>query len=168
MPRNCWKRLYAKKRRRLSQNLLLHYRCVHLSLFETEPSQVLNLFRMNIHDNCDDFVVFTAGASLILGALSPEMQADVAKCIALMDRTSPEIIKEVERILERKLSSLSIRITQLPGVDATVAILNAVDRGTEKRIMESLEIDEPNCGKSEKMFDSKTSCFSLRNSASAA
>ena len=71
-------------------------------------------------------------------------QADVAKRIALMDRTSPEVIKEVERVLERKLSSLINQdYTIAGGVDAIVAILNTVDRGTEKRIMESLEIEEP-------------------------
>lgn len=43
---------------------------------------------------------------MILGALTPEKQADVAKRIAKMDRTSPDVIKEVERVLERKLSSL--------------------------------------------------------------
>jgi flagellar motor switch protein FliG len=83
-------------------------------------------------------------AAQILGALSPEMQADVAKRIALMDRTSPDVIKEVERVLERKLSSLINQdYTSAGGVDAIVSILNSVDRRTEKRIMESLEIDEP-------------------------
>jgi flagellar motor switch protein FliG len=113
---------------------------------KTEPSQVLN-FIQDEHPQTIAMILSylpAAQASLILGALSPEMQADVAKRIALMDRTSPEIIKEVERILERKLSSLINQdYTVAGGVDATVAILNAVDRGTEKRIMESLEIDEP-------------------------
>jgi flagellar motor switch protein FliG len=81
---------------------------------------------------------------MILGALGPEKQADVARRIAMMDRTSPEVIKEVERVLERKLSSLINQdYTIAGGVDSVVAILNAVDRGTEKRIMETLEIEEP-------------------------
>ena len=113
---------------------------------KTEPSQVLN-FIQDEHPQTIAMILSylpAAQASMILGALSPEMQADVAKRIAMMDRTSPEIIKEVERILERKLSSLINQdYTVAGGVDATVAILNAVDRGTEKRIMESLEIDEP-------------------------
>ena len=45
-------------------------------------------------------------AAMVLGALPPEKQADVAKRIAMMDRTSPDVIKEVERVLERRLSSL--------------------------------------------------------------
>ena len=73
-----------------------------------------------------------------------EKQADVAKRIATMDRTSPDVIKEVERVLERKLASLVNQdYTIVGGIDAIVGILNSVDRGTEKHIMENLEIEEP-------------------------
>ena len=61
-----------------------------------------------------------------------------------MDRTSPEVIKEVEKVLETKLSSLVNQdYTIIGGVDSVVDILNTVDRGTEKHIMETLEIEEP-------------------------
>ena len=61
-----------------------------------------------------------------------------------MDRTSPDVIKEVEAVLEKKLSSLVNQdYTIVGGVDAIVDILNSVDRGTEKHIMENLEIEEP-------------------------
>ena len=113
---------------------------------KTEPSQVLN-FIQEEHPQTIAMILsyLSAGqASLIIGALPPEKQADVAKRIALMDRTSPEVIKEVERVLERKLSSLINQDYSIAGgVDAVVNILNTVDRGTEKRIMESLEIEEP-------------------------
>ena len=83
-------------------------------------------------------------AALLLGGLPPDKQADVAKRIAQMDRTSPDVIKDVERVLERKLSSVVNQdYTIIGGVDAIVAILNTVDRATEKHIMETLEIDEP-------------------------
>ncbi|MBR4175502.1 MAG: flagellar motor switch protein FliG [Lachnospiraceae bacterium] len=83
-------------------------------------------------------------AAQVLGALPPDRQADVAKRVAMMDRTSPDVIKEVEKVLEAKLSSLVNQdYTIIGGVDAVVEILNTVDRGTEKHIMESLEIDEP-------------------------
>jgi flagellar motor switch protein FliG len=60
-----------------------------------------------------------------------------------MDRTSPEVIKEVERILEKNLSSLVTEdYTAAGGVQAIVDILNSVDRGTEKYIMETLEIED--------------------------
>lgn len=113
---------------------------------KTEPAQVLNFIQDEHPQTIAMILSYLAPqqASLILGALNPEKQADVAKRIAMMDRTSPEVIKEVERVLERKLSSLINQdYTIAGGVDAIVAILNTVDRGTEKRIMESLEIEEP-------------------------
>ncbi len=113
---------------------------------KTEPAQVLN-FIQDEHPQTIAMILSyltPSQSAQILGALSPEMQADVAKRIALMDRTSPDVIKEVERVLERKLSSLLNQdYTSAGGVDSIVAILNSVDRRTEKRIMESLEIDEP-------------------------
>ncbi|MBZ4669161.1 MAG: fliG, partial [Defluviitaleaceae bacterium] len=58
-------------------------------------------------------------------------------------RTSPDIIKEVERVLEKKLSSLVTEdYTAVGGVDAIVEIINSVDRGTEKHIMETLEVED--------------------------
>ena len=113
---------------------------------KTEPTQVLNFIQDEQPQTIALILSYlpAAQASMILGALGTEKQADVAKRIALMDRTSPEVLKEVERVLERKLSSLINQdFTLAGGVDAVVAILNAVDRGTEKRIMETLEIEEP-------------------------
>ena len=113
---------------------------------KTDPSQVLN-FIQDEHPQTIAMILsyLSSGqAAMILGALTPEKQADVAKRIAMMDRTSPDVIKEVERVLERKLSSLMNQdYTIVGGVDAIVGILNTVDRGTKKHIMESLEIEEP-------------------------
>jgi len=79
-------------------------------------------------------------ASAILSSLPPEKQPDVAARIAVMDRTSPEIVKEVERVLEKKLSSLvASDYTAVGGIQAIVDILNSVDRGTEKHILDVLE-----------------------------
>ena len=83
-------------------------------------------------------------AAAVISALPPDKQADVARRIAQMDSTSPDVIKQVEGVLERKLASLVNQdYTIVGGVDAIVEILNAVDRGTEKHIMENLEIEEP-------------------------
>ncbi len=83
-------------------------------------------------------------ASAIISALPPENQADVAKRIAVMDRTSPDVIKEVERVLESKLANLVNQdYTIIGGVDRVVDILNSTDRSTEKHIMEILEIEDP-------------------------
>lgn len=80
-------------------------------------------------------------AATILAALPQDKQADVAQRIATMDSTSPEVIKEVELVLERKLSSMVTQdYASTGGIQAIVDILLAVDRGTEKFIMETLEI----------------------------
>ena len=83
-------------------------------------------------------------SAAVISSLPPDKQSDVAKRIAQMDRTSPDVIKEVENVLEKKLNSLVNQdYTIVGGVDAIVEILNTVDRGTEKHIMENLEIEEP-------------------------
>ena len=83
-------------------------------------------------------------SALIISALPQENQAEVARRIATMDRTSPDVIQEVERVLESKLANLVNQdYTQIGGVDQVVEILNSTDRGTEKHIMEILEIEDP-------------------------
>ncbi|MDI3538589.1 MAG: flagellar motor switch protein FliG [Bacillota bacterium] len=83
-------------------------------------------------------------AAAILSALPPEKQIDVAKRMALMDSTSPEIIQQVEHVLERKLSTLTNQeYARAGGVETVVKVLNQVDRGTEKTILEALEREEP-------------------------
>ncbi|MGN0352719.1 MAG: flagellar motor switch protein FliG [Roseburia sp.] len=113
---------------------------------KTDPSQLLN-FIQDEHPQTIAMILSyltSAQAAMVISSLTPEKQADVAKRIAMMDRTSPDVIKEVERVLERKLSSLVNQdYTIVGGVDAIVNILNTVDRGTEKHIMENLEIEEP-------------------------
>ena len=111
---------------------------------KTDPSQLLNFIQDEHPQTIAMILSYLTAPQASLGALPPEKQADVAKRIAMMDRTSPDVIKEVERVLERKLSSLVNQdYTIVGGVDAIVSILNAVDRSTEKHIMESLEIEEP-------------------------
>ena len=81
-------------------------------------------------------------AADIIGALPHEKQADVAKRIAEMDRTSPDVIHEVEKVLEKKFESLVNQdYTIVGGVDSIVDILNSVDRSTSKRIMNNLEVE---------------------------
>ncbi len=113
---------------------------------KTDPAQLLNFIQDEHPQTIAMILSYLSAnqASMIMSALLPEKQADVAKRIALMDRTSPDVIKEVERVLERKLSTLVNQdYTIVGGVDAIVSILNTVDRSTEKHIMESLEIEEP-------------------------
>lgn len=112
---------------------------------KADPAQILN-FLQNEHPQTIALVLSylePAQAGQILSALPQEMQADVARRIALMDRTSPEMINEVEQVLERKLSTTVVQdYTQTGGIEAVVEVLNAVDRATERTILDALEIQD--------------------------
>ncbi len=108
-----------------------------------DPNQVLN-FIQNEHPQTIALVfsyLDPTQAAMILASLPLDLQIEVVARIAKMSRTSPEYIKEIERILERKLSTMMVTdYTTVGGVDYIVNILNSVDRGTEKHILENLEM----------------------------
>ncbi len=83
-------------------------------------------------------------ASIVLSSLPQEIQADVVMRVATMDRTPPEIVREVERVLERKMASaFSQGFTFAGGVKEVAEILNRIERNTEKSIMSDLEERDP-------------------------
>lgn len=80
----------------------------------------------------------------ILSALPEDVQSEVAYRIATMNNTSPMVVKEIEKVLDSKLSSVvKSEVTVIGGVDTLVDILNQVDRTTEKNITEGLEREDP-------------------------
>ncbi|NOY10057.1 MAG: flagellar motor switch protein FliG [Spirochaetes bacterium] len=112
----------------------------------TDPAHLLNFIQQEHPQTIALILAYLEPqkASIILSSLPHEVQSDVAKRIATMDRTSPEVLREVERVLEKKLSTLSSEdYTAAGGVESIVEILNLVDRSTEKTIIESLEEDDP-------------------------
>jgi flagellar motor switch protein FliG len=112
----------------------------------TDPSHLLNFIQGEHPQTIALILAYldpSKGAQILSG-LSHQIQADVAKRIATMDRTSPDVLREVERVLERKLSTLASEdYTSAGGIDAIVEVLNNVDRGTEKIIIEALEEEDP-------------------------
>ena len=110
-----------------------------------DVSQVIN-FIQNEHPQTIALILSylkPVQAAQVISSLAPDKQADVARRIALMDRTSPDVIKEVEMALEKKLSAMMTSdYADVGGVDAIVEILNSVDRTTEKNIMETLETED--------------------------
>lgn len=124
---------------------------------KAEASQLIN-FLQSEHPQTIALILSylrPSQSSAILASLSEDKQADVARRIALMDRASPDVIKEVEREFEKKLSSLVVEdYTTVGGIDSIVEIINLVDRGTEKNIMETLDIDDPELAETikKKMF----------------
>lgn len=113
---------------------------------KADPHQILN-FIQNEHPQTIALVLSyldSAQSAEILSQLPQEMQADIAKRIALMDSTSPEVINQIEQILERHLSSTGTQdYTQTGGIPAVVEVLNGVDRSTERTILDALEIQDP-------------------------
>ena len=112
----------------------------------TDPAHLLNFIQQEHPQTIALILAYLEPqkASIILGSLPHDSQSDVAKRIAMMDRTSPEVLREVERVLEKKLSTLSQEdYTAAGGVENIVEILNLVDRSTEKTIIESLEEEDP-------------------------
>jgi len=112
----------------------------------TDPSHLLNFIQGEHPQTIALILAYldSQKAALILSGLPHQIQADVAKRIAQMDRTSPDVLREVERVLERKLSTLASEdFTSAGGIDAIVEVLNNVDRGTEKIIIEALEEEDP-------------------------
>jgi flagellar motor switch protein FliG len=113
---------------------------------KAEASQILNFIQ---NENSQTIALVLSylqaeQASIILSALPQDKQAEVAKRIALMDSTSPEVVSQVERVLEQKLSATVTQdYTSAGGIEAIVQILNGVDRGTERTILDALEIQDP-------------------------
>ena len=112
---------------------------------KADPGQILNFIQGEHPQTIALILAYLKPqqAAAIISSLPQDKQADVARRIAIMNRTSPEIIKEIERVLERKLSSMVTQdYTITGGIGAVVEILNSVDRGTEKFIMETLEVQD--------------------------
>ncbi len=111
---------------------------------KTDVSQLLNFIQEEHPQTIALILAYLPvhQAAQIISSLPSDKQADVAKRIAEMDRTSPDVIQEVERVLEKKLENLANQdYTIVGGVDSIVDILNSVDRSTNKRIMDDLEVE---------------------------
>ena len=112
---------------------------------KADPNQLLNYIQ-NEHPQTIALILAylePSQSAQILANLTPEKQGEVTRRTAIMDRTSPEVVKEIEKVLETKFSSmLSQDFTAAGGIQSAVDILNSVDRGTEKFIMEELDIKD--------------------------
>jgi flagellar motor switch protein FliG len=116
-------------------------------LRQADPRQLLS-FLQDEHPQTIALVLAhmsSTEAAVVLSGLSPELQADVAHRIAIMDRTSPDVVQQVEAVLERKLSSVMqpADLSAVGGLPALVEVINHADRGTERQILEGLEARDP-------------------------
>lgn len=114
--------------RRSDPGQLLHF-------IENEHPQTIALILAHLH---------AEQAATLLAALPADRQADVVRRIATMDRTSPEIVREVERTLERRFAGLVGQdFSRTGGIDTVVEVLSRVDRSTERTILDSLRVADP-------------------------
>lgn len=115
-------------------------------LKKTDPQQLLG-FIQDEHPQTIALILAyipVNQAASVLSMLSPELRGEVAERIAAMDQTPPEVIRAVEKVLERKMSNiLNVEMTKAGGPKALVDLLNRVDRSTERFIIESLTESNP-------------------------
>lgn len=116
------------------------------SLRNADPMQLLT-FLQGEHPQTVALVlayIRPDAAAAVLKNLPPEMQADVARRVATMERTIPNVVAEVETMLEGKMVSVfGGDLSQPGGVEVIVSVLNQVDRATERSIIRSLEESSP-------------------------
>jgi flagellar motor switch protein FliG len=112
----------------------------------TDPQQLLNFIQAE-HPQTIALILAHLNpehAATILGALPLEVQVDVATRIAILDRAAPDVVMEIERVLERRISAIFTQeFTAAGGVRSLAEVLNRADRSTEKAIMEKLEESNP-------------------------
>lgn len=107
-----------------------------LSFLQEEHPQTVALILVHLHPD---------QAAMVISGLPEDKQGEVALRIATMDRTSPEVISQVETIMKRKASQLFQNNETLVagGVQPLIDILNRSDRATEKLILDNLERQDP-------------------------
>ena len=140
--------VYGSERSQFVLNKLLS--SMHSNPFEffsnADPSQLATSFQ---NENPQLIALVLAylkpdKAAQVLNALPPKIQAAVSIKIAEMDRTNPEILSDVEKIVEQKFSSVVTQdFSKAGGVEALANIINRTDRPTEKLIIETLEFQSP-------------------------
>jgi len=110
-----------------------------------DSNQILNV----IHNEHPQIIALVLSyiepkqSAQIIASLPPDRQTEIISRISNMGSTSPEYVKEAERILERKITSMGFTENIIVGgIDTIVDIINALDRASEKNILESLDIND--------------------------
>jgi flagellar motor switch protein FliG len=139
--------LEPKEADRILQQIRTQVRKMPFAFLQKAESQNLLTFIQDEHPQTIALIVSHLPfhkASEILAGLPQPKQIEVVKRVANMEQTNPEVIAEVERGLEARLSNmLTQSFEKIGGVDTVAEVLNLVDRTTEKGIMEGLEAEDP-------------------------
>ncbi len=112
---------------------------------KADPNQVLNVIQGEYPQTIALVLSYLdpKQAAMVIATLPQESQVEIITRIATMGAASPEYVHEIERIMERRLLSMGMdQHMVVGGIDQIVAILNSVDRSTEKHILETLELHD--------------------------
>lgn len=113
---------------------------------KAEPHQ-LSLLLMNEHPQTIALILCYLQpdkSAQVLSELPEQVRSDVAQRIATIHSTSPVVVQKIERVLEGKLANvIDNSLESIGGVRSLVEILNAIDRGTEKKILDDLDLENP-------------------------
>jgi flagellar motor switch protein FliG len=106
-----------------------------VTFLRNESPQTVALVVANLH---------TTLASQVLSHLPSGEQAEIALRIARMGETSPDVVKQVESVMKRKLDSVvQQEYSSAGGIKSLAEILNHADRSTERNVLDALtESDE--------------------------
>ncbi len=115
-------------------------------LKKSDPMQLVNVLQ-NEHPQTISLILCYLNpkqSSQVIGALPEALKPEVIKRIAMLDKANPEVVREVERVLERKVSTFVTQdFAQVGGLDTVVELMNTMDRTTEKEILDKLSETEP-------------------------
>lgn len=139
--------LDAKEADRILQQISQQVRKTPFSFLQKAESQNLLTFIQDEHPQTIALIVshmsYHKAAEILTGLPGPK-QIEVVKRVANMEQTNPDVIAEVERGLEARLSNLlSQSFEKIGGVETVAEMLNLTDRTTEKSVMEGLEAEDP-------------------------
>jgi flagellar motor switch protein FliG len=112
---------------------------------KTEPGQLLEFIREEHPQTVALILVYMAPeqAGIVLSQLEPELQADVAMRIAILQKTAPEVLEQLDELLGRRLLVTGADFTKAGGVQSLAALMGFVDREAEKNILDGLMKRDP-------------------------
>jgi len=112
---------------------------------KTEPAQLLEFIQDEHPQTIALILVYMTAdqAGAVLSALEPELQAEVAMRIAILQKTAPEILEQLDELLGRRLLVTGSDFTKAGGVQSLAQVMGFVDRETERNILEGLAKRDP-------------------------
>jgi flagellar motor switch protein FliG len=112
---------------------------------KTEPAQLLEFIKEEHPQTIALILVYMSPdqAGAVISQLEPDLQGDVAMRIAILQKTAPEILEQLDELLGRRLLVSGSDFTKAGGVQSLAQVMGFVDRETEKNILDGLTLRDP-------------------------